>query len=153
MKRLFALLLTVLMLTGCAAGTGADPEPVWQTKLDGGGALSISGCTVTKTAEADFWFDPDLNGTTLPLLYIEGVPTLTLFDVTEEEMANFFLGYIEPYGEGWLHYQPRIPVEKLDYIRTQDEDGTLHFRLDTVYNYRLCLGDQQWLLIVSRDDI
>lgn len=152
MKRLFSLLLTVLMLTGCAAGTGADTEPVWQTELDGGGTLSISGCTVTET-EADFWAAEDQPGITLPLLNIEGVPTLTLSDATDVDFATFFLGFVEPYGEGWLHYTARIPVNKLDYVLTEEEDGTLHFRLDTVYNYRLVLGSRQWLLIVSRDDI
>lgn len=149
MKRLFALLLALLVLAGCSAGAGADLEPVWQTELAGGGTLSISGCTVTET-EADFWPAQDQACTTLPLLEIEGVPTLTLSGVLEADIA---MAYVEPYGDGWLHYEPRIPVEKLDYILTQEEDGTLRYRLDTVYNYRLTVGNEQWLLIVSRDDI
>ena len=53
----------------------------------------------------------------------------------------------------WVGYVPRIPEEKLDYVLTRGEDGTLQYRLDTVYIYGLAVGWELWVLDVSREGL
>ena len=150
MKRLCALLLVCCLLAGCAGvADAADAEPAWQAELAGGGTLTVSGCTVTQTT-ADYLPAADAAPVTLPLLRTEGVPTLTFTGVTEEDIV---LDYAEPAGESYIRYEAKFPIDKLDYVFTRGEDGTLTYRLDTVYSYCLTVGEEQWLLSVHREGI
>ncbi len=144
MKRLFALLLVLALLVGCA-GEGST-EPVWQTGLAGGGSFAVSGCTVSEGG-ADYTAQQS-EPVRLPLLYLDGIPTLTFAGVAE---TDILLQYAEPQEDAYIYYLDKIPEEKIDYRLTREEDGTLHYRLDTVYSYCLTVGEEQWLLVCSRD--
>ena len=141
MKRLFALVLALALLAGCGGSQTVDP--VWQTELAGGRSFAVSGCTVREDSGS---YDEQL----LPLLYLDGVPTLTFTGVTAEEIS---LCYAAPYEEGYIPYTGVGVLPDLDYVLTRDDDGTLHYRIDTVYSYCLTVGQEQWLLVCSRDDI
>ena len=156
MKRLFALLAVFCMLglpAGCAAGA-ADEAPVWQTETENGGTVSISGCTVSGEETVVFLYYP---GDPVPrdrqLLHLTGksAPTVTLTGVDESTVTLLF---VEPADDGtWVGYVPHIPEEKLDYVFTRGEDGTLQYRLDTVYIYGLAIGNEIWLLDVTREGL
>lgn len=155
MKRFFALLAVFCMLgllAGCAAGAD-DAGPAWQTELDDGSAISISGCTVSEeTVQFRYFFDRK-ECFDRQLLHLTGkaAPTVTLTGVEESAVTLLFVEYAD---DGiWQTYTPRAPVEKLDYVLTRGEDGTLQYRLDTVYSYGLAIGYKLWLLDVTREGL
>lgn len=151
MKRFFALLAALCLLAGCTAG--ADSEaPAWQTELAGGGTISISGATVGEESTTSFYF-AEGNVVSIPLLNISGKKAATL-TMTGVEKNDITLIFVEQTGEDfWIRYFPRDPLEKLDYVVTQDKDGTLHYRLDTAYSYALFIGQEIWVLDVTREGL
>lgn len=144
MKRLFALVLLLAVLAGCAGERSTDP--VWQTGLNGGGTFAVSGCTVRED-HADYTA-PQSEPVSLPLLFLEGIPTLSFTGVAEQDVL---LQYAEPQEDAYVYYPYKVPEDKLDYILTRGGDGALHYRIDTVYSYCLTVGEEQWLLVCSRD--
>lgn len=156
MKRFFALLAVFCMLglqAGCAAGA-ADEAPVWQTKTVDGGTISISGCTVSGEETVQYRHFPDrVECFDRQLLHLTGksAPTVTLTGVEESDVTVLF---VEHADDGiWERYVPHVAEEKLDYVLTRGDDGTLQYRLDTVYSYGLAVGWELWILDVSREGL
>lgn len=148
MKTIAMLLCLFLALSGCRRETSA--EPVWRQSLAGGGEAMLSGCTVL--SEETAWYLPkgEQTGEELPLLRVEGIPTLTLTGV-DAELVD--VQFVCPTGEGSYGDERANTLEKVDYRLTRQEDGTLEYLLDNVYNYRICVGQQNWLLICYREGI
>ena len=115
----------VLLL--CACAPRVDPTPVWQTILPGSGAgLTIANCAVEETTT------PGDGQASLPLLRCDGVALLT---ITGAEQVD--LRFALPDTDGVRFYNDNLPAEKIDYVLTAGEDGSLQYRLDTAYSFAL----------------
>lgn len=115
----------VLLL--CACAPRVDPTPVWQTILPGSGAgLTIANCAVEETTT------PGDGQASLPLLRCDGVALLT---ITGAEQVD--LRFALPDTDGVRFYNDNLPSEKIDYVLTAGEDGSLQYRLDTAYSFAL----------------
>lgn len=115
----------VLLL--CACAPRVDPTPVWQTILPGSGAgLTIANCAVEETTT------PGDGQVSLPLLRCDGVALLT---ITGAEQVD--LRFALPDTDGVRFYNDNLPAEKIDYVLTAGEDGSLQYRLDTAYSFAL----------------
>lgn len=115
----------VLLL--CACAPRVDPTPVWQTVLPGSGAgLTIANCAVEETTT------PGDGQVSLPLLRCDGVALLT---ITGAEQVD--LRFALPDTDGVRFYNDNLPSEKIDYVLTAGEDGSLQYRLDTAYSFAL----------------
>lgn len=117
----------VLLL--CACAPRVDPTPVWQTILPGSGAgLTIANCAVEETTT------PGDGQASLPLLCCDGVALLTITGVGAEQVD---LRFALPDTDGVRFYNDNLPAEKIDYVLTAGEDGSLQYRLDTAYSFAL----------------
>ena len=117
----------VLLL--CACAPRVDPTPVWQTILPGSGAgLTIANCAVEETTT------PGDGQASLPLLRCDGVALLTITGVGAEQVD---LRFALPDTDGVRFYNDNLPSEKIDYVLTAGEDGSLQYRLDTAYSFAL----------------
>ena len=117
----------VLLL--CACAPRVDPTPVWQTILPGSGAgLTIANCAVEETTT------PGDGQASLPLLRCDGVALLTITGVGAEQVD---LRCALPDTDGVRFYNDNLPAEKIDYVLTAGEDGSLQYRLDTAYSFAL----------------
>ena len=115
----------VLLL--CACAPRVDPTPVWQTILPGAG-LTIANCAVEETTT------PGDGQASLPLLRCDGVALLTITGVGAEQVD---LRFALPDTDGVRFYNDNLPAEKIDYVLTAGEDGSLQYRLDTAYSFAL----------------
>ena len=117
----------VLLLFACAPRV--DTTPVWQTVLPGSGAgLTIANCAVEETAT------PGDGQASLPLLRCDGVALLTITGAGAEQVD---LRFALPDTDGVRFYNDNLPAEKIDYVLTAGEDGSLQYRLDTAYSFAL----------------
>ena len=117
----------VLLL--CACAPRVDPTPVWQTVLPGSGAgLTIANCAVEETTT------PVDGQASLPLLRCDGVALLTITGAGAEQVD---LRFALPDTDGVRFYNDNLPAEKIDYVLTAGEDGSLQYRLDTAYSFAL----------------
>lgn len=147
MKRLFAVLAALALLAGCAHER--DLEPVWQAELANGGRVSLGNCTVSEEAAA-FYPEPGSEPVTLPLLRAEGVPVFTFTGVAAGDIAIYFAAAD---GTAYTHYDARLPQIKVDYRLNENADGSVRVRLDTVYGFRIAVGEQQWLVACTREKL
>ena len=115
----------VLLL--CACAPRVDPTPVWQTVLPGSGAgLTIANCAVEETTT------PGDGQASLPLLRCDGVALLTITGAKQVDLR-----FALPDTDGVRFYNDNLPSEKIDYVLTAGEDGSLQYRLDTAYSFAL----------------
>ena len=115
----------VLLL--CACAPRVDPPPVWQTVLPGSGAgLTIANCAVEEPTT------PGAGQASLPLLRCDGVALLTITGAGAEQVD---LRFALPDTDGVRFYNDNLPAEKIDYVLTAGEDGSLQYRLDTAYSF------------------
>lgn len=158
MKKLWGFLAVgVLLLTGCTT-RAVDATPVWQQTLPETGAeMTVSNCTLlsdesvyyamSRDDTSDLWDEK-------PALQVEGIPVVTLQGVTSDQVE---LRFAENVDYLYLYYDKVMPQEGLDYIFTEQADGSLQYRLDTVYNYEFRItteeGSNTILLICKRDDV
>ena len=157
MKKAWLFLpLCVLVLGGCTA-TSVDTTPVWQEELPETGArMELSNCTLLETdpvyyamerAGADQW-------TEKPALQTEGVPVVTLRGISAEEVE---LRFVENIDTLFVYYDKVLPQPDLDYIVTENTDGSLQYQLDTVYNYEFVIttpdGTDTMIVTCHRDGL
>lgn len=138
---LYFLPLCLVALGGCAS-TRVDTTPVWQQQLpETGVEMEVSNCTLLgedpvyyalERSDSDEWIER-------PALQTEGVPVVTLRGVEPEQVE---LRFVENIDTLYLYYDKVMPQQDLDYIVTEPEDGTLQYRLDTVYNYEFVVTTQ-----------
>lgn len=140
-KSLYLLPLCLVVLGGCAS-TPVDTTPVWQQQLpETGVEMEVSNCTLLgeesvyyalERTNSDEWVERSA-------LQTEGVPVVTLRGVEPEQVE---LRFVENIDTLYLYYDKVMPQQDLDYIVTEPEDGTLQYRLDTVYNYEFVVTTQ-----------
>lgn len=124
-----ALAAAAVLLLLCACAPRVDPTPVWQTVLPGSGAgLTIANCAVEETTT------PGDGQASLPLLRCDGVALLTITGAGAEQVD---LRFALPDNDGVRFYNDNLPAEKIDYVLTAGEDGSLQYRLDTAYSFAL----------------
>ena len=70
----------------------------------------------------------------LPLLRCDGVALLTITGAGAEQVD---LRFALPDTDGVRFYNDNLPSEKIDYVLTAGEDGSLQYRLDTAYSFAL----------------
>ena len=151
----FCLPLGLLLLAGCAQAV--DTTPVWQQTLPATGAeMELSNCTLLSEEPVPYamgrehgndWQDR-------PALEVEGVPVVTLRGVEAEDVE---LRFAENIAGLYLYYDKMMPQVDLDYIVTELPDGSLQYRLDTVYNFEFVLttpdGSDTMLVICRREGL
>ena len=148
-------LLLALLLAGCAQPV--DTTPVWQQTLPATGVeMELSNCTllseepvpyVMSREEGEAWQER-------PALEVEGVPVVTLRGVEAEDVE---LRFAENIAELYVYYDKMMPQFDLDYIQTELPDGSLQYRLDTVYNFEFVVttpdGSDTILVICHREGL
>lgn len=153
---LYLLPLCLVVLGGCAS-TPVDTTPVWQQQLpETGVEMEVSNCTLLgeesvyyalERANSDEWVERSA-------LQTEGVPVVTLRGVEPEQVE---LRFVENIDTLYLYYDKVMPQQDLDYIVTEPEDGTLQYRLDTVYNYEFVVttqsGSDTMIVTCQRDGL
>lgn len=142
MKRIFCLLPAALLLAGCTAAA-VDTTPVWQQVLPNTGVeLVLSNCTLLSDEPVDYTTDRDSGDpwTLRPALQTEGVPVVTLYGAGPDQVE---LRYVENIDHLYLYYDKMMPQVDLDYIVTEQPDGGLQYRLDTVYNFEFVVTTGQ----------
>ena len=151
-KRFFALILCLAVgLTAC--GETEMSSPVWEKKLDSTGVrVTVSNCTVEQTTE-NYWETPDQSEAPCQLIALhagEDAPVFH-FDVPKSQIDVTFA---MPVDGGYALYTNALPVEQVDMIPTENEDGTTDYRFDTIYNFVITVKDgersDRFLLICSR---
>ncbi len=151
-----AALGLVPLLAACAPPLEAT-APVWQQELPNTGVyMEVSNCTVLSDEPAHYALsreDAD-NLQDHPALQVEGAPVVTLRGVDPDEVE---LRFSENIADLYLYYDKVLPQIKLDYLFAEGEDGTLQYRLDTVYNYEFVIttpeGSDSMLVICYREGL
>lgn len=142
MKRMLCLVpLCLAVLAGCSQAK-VDTTPVWSQQLPHTGVeMELSNCELQGTEAVDYTLDRDSTDpwSKKPALQTKGIPVVTLRGVTEEEVQ---LRFVENIDTLYLYYDKMMPQEKLDYIVTELDDGSLQYRLDTVYNFEFVVTTQ-----------
>lgn len=134
--------LCLLVLGGCTAGK-VDTTPVWSEQLpETGVMMELSNCELLSADPVDYTMDRDSGDPWIqkPALQTEGVPVVTLHGVSAEEVE---LRFVENIDTLYIYYDKMMPQIKLDYICTEQPDGSLQYRLDTVYNYEFVVTTQE----------
>lgn len=157
MKRKICVLpLAAVVLAGCAAAA-VDTTPVWQQQLPQTGVdMQLSNCELVgeepvyyalERSEGDQWEER-------PALQTEGVPVVTFYGASPEEVQ---LRFVENIDTLYLYYDKVMPQQDLDYIVTELPDGGLQFELDTVYNYEFVVttrnGEDSMIVTCHRDGL
>lgn len=155
-KHYFLLPLCLLILSSCAPTQEPDAR-VWEGELPQTGVrMTLGGCTLvsedpvyyaTDRLDVEYW-------TEKPALQTEGVPVVTLYGAEPEEVE---LRFVENIDYLYLYYDKVMPQPELDYILTQGSDGSLRYRLDTVYNYEFVVttedGTDTMIVTCHRDGL
>lgn len=154
MKKMLCLWpLGMVLLAGCASRT-VDTTPVWQQQLPQTGVqMELSNCTLVDDEPVYYAMDrDDEKWLERPALKAEGTPVVTLRGVDAEQVE---LRFSENVDFLYLYYDKVMPQQDLDYILTVQEDGSLQYRLDTVYNFEFVIttdnGTDDILVICQRD--
>lgn len=160
MKKQRAVCLAVLPLAcllGACAAPAADADPVWQQELPNTGVyMELSNCTLLSDEPVSYALSREdaLNLSEHPALQVEGTPVITLRGVEEEQVE---LRFSENISDLYLYYDKVMPQQDLDFVLTKGEDGALHYRLDTVYNYDFVVttpeGTDTMLVICYREGL
>lgn len=147
--------LCLTVLAGCAASV--DTTPVWEQQLPVTGVeLELSNCTLLGEDPVYYILDRDSgeDWQEKSALQTEGVPVVTLRGVEPDQVE---LRFVENIDYLYLYYDKVMPQVDLDYILTQPEEGTLQYRLDTVYNYEFVIttpaGTDTMILTCSREGL
>ena len=151
----FCLPLGLLLLAGCVQPV--DTTPVWQQTLPATGVeMELSNCTLLSEEPVPYVRSRDADETwqERPALEVEGVPVVTLHGVQAEDVE---LRFAENIAELYLYYDKMMPQVDLDYILTELPDGSLQYRLDTVYNFEFVVttpdGSDTMLVICHREGL
>lgn len=153
-NRLYLWPVGLVLLAGCAART-VDLTPVWQQQLPQTGVtMELSNCTLVEDAPVYYAMDrDDENWEERPALKVAGIPVVTLRGVEQDQVE---LRFAENVDYLYLYYDKVMPQQDLDYILTLQEDGSLQYRLDTVYNYEFVIttpdGTDDLLVICQQDN-
>lgn len=145
-------ILLAIWLSACGAST-VDTEPVWQQQLPNTGVyMELSNCTLLSDSDVNYTLDRDSNEwTDHPALQAEGTPVVTLRGVEADQVE---LRFSENIADLYLYYDKVLPQLELDYVLVTKEDGSLQYRLDTVYNYEFVIttpdGSDHMLVICYR---
>ena len=148
MRKIALLFCLVLALAGCQRAK--ESAPVWTAELDGGGTAVLSGCTLLSEETAVYTPKGEVTGQTLPMLRVEGLPVLTVTGMEPEQVEVQFACWA---GENAYTDERNLTLPKVDYRLTEQEDGSFVILLDTVYNFRIRLGEQSWILICYREGL
>lgn len=157
MKKIFALPPALLLVLAGCGPAAVDTTPVWQQTLPQTGVqLVLSNCTLLSDEPVDYTTDRDSGDewTERPALQTEGVPVVTLYGVEPEQVE---LRYVENIDYLYLYYDKMMPQIDLDYILTEQDDGGLQYRLDTVYNFEFVIttgqGTDTMIVTCSREGL
>lgn len=146
-----ALLLAVFCLCAC---TQQEEEPVWQTTLPNTGVtLSIAGGEVTESTTLLY---PPVDGSVPPvevcLLSVPAVATLTWEGVQADDVQ---IGFAYAWDAAYKDYRTSEPIEKVDYVPLDAEEGSLSYRFDTAYSFLITVttdqGTDQFVLDCRRE--
>ena len=148
MRKIALLFCLVLALAGCQRAK--ESAPVWTAELDGGGTAVLSGCTLLSEETAVYTPKGEVTGQTLPMLRVEGLPVLT---VTGMEPEQVDVQFAHQMTENAYTDERSQTLPKADYRMTDQEDGSLVIFLDTVYDFRVQIGEQNWILICYREGL
>ena len=148
MRKIALLFCLVLALAGCQQSV--ESAPVWTAELADGGTAVLSGCTLLSEETAVYTPKGGTEGQTLQLLKVEGIPALTVTGVDPEQVEVQFACWA---GENAYTDERNLTLPKVDYRLTEQEDGSFVILLDTVYNFRIRLGEQSWILICYREGL
>lgn len=141
-KCVWLALLCLLVLGGCHAAE-VDATPVWSEQLpETGVTMELSNCELLGADPVDYTVDRDSGDPWVekPALQTKGIPVVTLRGVSAEEVE---LRFVENIDTLYVYYDKMMPQVKLDYVCTEQPDGSLQYRLDTVYNYEFIVTTQQ----------
>lgn len=134
--------LCLTLLVGCGPAE-VDTTPVWSQQLpETGVQMELSNCELLGTDAVDYTLDRDSSDpwTQKPALQTKGIPVVTLRGISQEEVE---LRFVENIDTLYLYYDKVMPQEDLDYIVTELDDGSLQYRLDTVYNFEFVITTQE----------
>ena len=148
MRKIALMFFLVLALAGCQRA--GESAPVWTAELADGGTAMLSGCTLLSEETAVYTPKGDTEGQTLPMLRLEGIPTVTVTGVEPEQVDVQFARWA---GENTYTDERNQTLPKVDYRLTEREDGSLVIILDTVYDFRVQIGEQNWILICYREGL
>lgn len=152
MKRMACLLLAVaaLFLVSCRR---SNPTPTWEGVLENSGAaLKISGAEVMDSITTMYPDDGSDNSWEVRLLTASDVPTLT-WENTEAVEVTIAFAYA--WDNCYRIYNTSEPIEKVDYVPLDTEEGSLCYRFDTAYSFLITVtteqGTDQFVLDCRRD--
>lgn len=152
----FLLPVCLLMLGGCAS-TQPDTTPVWQQTLpETGVQMELSNCTLLSSDPVYYTVNRDSTDPWVdkPALQTEGVPVVTLRGAAAEDVE---LRFVENIDTLYVYYDKVMPQPELDYIMTELDDGSLQYRLDTVYNFEFVIttadGTDTMIVTCQRDGL
>lgn len=134
MKKWCCILLVFLLMTGCASQK-IDTTPVWQETLPNTGVeMQLSNCILLNTYRQDYAESRENADQVIrrEALDTQGVPVITLYGVTEDQVE---LRFVENISYLYLYYDKMMPQQDLDYVLTKLDDGGLQYKLDTVYTF------------------
>lgn len=143
MKRTVCMVTSVLLvLAFLCACTQRETEPTWQTTLPNTGVtLSVAGGDVTESTTLLY---PPVDGSAPPeevcLLSVPAVATLTWEGVQAE---NVTVGFAYAWDEAYKDYRTSEPIEKVDYVPLDAEEGSLCYRFDTAYSFLITVTTEQ----------
>lgn len=160
MKRYPTAWLTALPLAcllGACGAPAAESAPVWQQQLPQTGVyMELKNCTLLSDQPVYYALSREEADKLRehPALQVEGTPVVTLQGVEADQVT---LRFSENISDLYLYYDKVMPQPELDYVLTEGEDGTLQYRLDTVYNYEFVIttpqGSDEMLVISYRDGL
>lgn len=145
-----ALLLALLCLCAC---TQQEMEPAWQTTLPNTGVtMSVAGGEVTESTTLLYPPEDGSSPQEVCLLTVPAVTTLTWDGVQSE---NVTIGFAYAWETSYKDYRTSEPIEKVDYLPLDSDDGTLCYRFDTAYSFLITVttdqGTDQFVLDCRRD--
>lgn len=154
-KTLLLAPLCLLAMGGCTPAVST--EPVWQETLPETGAeMVVSNCTVSGNELVYYTMDRDQTEgwDQKPALQTEGIPVVTLYGVQADQVE---LRFVENIDWLYVYYDKVMPQPGLDYIQTDQDDGGIQYRLDTVYNYEFVIttpdGTDTMIVTCQRDGL
>lgn len=155
MKGFFAAVAALFcagMLAGCAPKV--DDTVVWQGSLPNTGVqATLSNCTLVSEEPVDYTPDKhDPNWVKMPALTADGAPVLTLQGVSADQVNLEFSQVVDFL---YLPYTKVYPQIKLDYILTENPDGSIRYQFDTVTPFSITVttaaGSDTFILVCQRD--
>ena len=128
-----------LVLTGCRK---VQTTPVWQKDWGTDVSVTLANCELLQEeAQVSYIGKGETQAMPAVHLSVKGVPVLMVRGV---EQSDIFIDFTR-WEDGVAAYTTDIngALERLDYLAEQQEDGTLRYQLDTMYNYYIRLGREK----------